>query len=150
MIAEEKKTDTLKGRKPLFLAGAAAVAVLAAAGLWYLRAHDPTNSASVFPPCLFHATTGLWCAGCGMTRALHDILNGRFYQGFRMNPLAISSSPFLLGLLGVTFYRLYKKKPLPRIPLWFPWAVVAVVVLYTVARNLPWEPFSWLAPTIVG
>lgn len=27
-------------------------------------------------PCPFHAVTGLWCPGCGMTRAVHHLLRG--------------------------------------------------------------------------
>ncbi len=99
------------------------------------------------PPCLFYTFTGLYCTGCGMTRALHHIVNFRFYQAFRMNPLAVLSAPFLLWFTGLTIYRAALRRPMPRMPTWVPWVIIAVIIVYTVARNLPWAPFVWLAPT---
>lgn len=143
------RTDAKKpaqSRRVLALLLTLLFVAVTAAGLWYVKTYDP-NGKSIFPPCLFHEITGLYCTGCGVTRALHYILNGQFYQGFRMNPLAVISAPFLLWLLALVLYRLYRNKPMPRIPMWAPWTILAVIILYTVARNLPWEPFSWLAPT---
>src|SRR3954469_4662288 len=53
-----------------------ATACLALAGLAYTAGHDPNVSGSVFPACPFHAATGLWCPGCGMTRATYALLHG--------------------------------------------------------------------------
>lgn len=122
------------------------VLLVAGGGIWYVKATDP-NGPSLLPPCLFHSVTGLWCTGCGITRALHHILNGHFYAGFRMNPLAVLALPFLLWFTALLFWRLWRNKPLPDVPLWLPWVTLAVILAYTIARNLPWEPFSWLAPT---
>ena len=47
----------------------------AAAGLAYVWAFDPAKGGT-FIPCPFHRLTGRWCPGCGMTRALHDLLHG--------------------------------------------------------------------------
>ncbi len=133
-------------RRAWALAIAALLVIASAAGLWVVKETDP-NGPSILPPCLFYQFTGLYCTGCGITRALHLILNGHFYAGFRMNPLAVISLPFLVVLLVVVLLRLWKDRPLPNMPLWVPWAALAVIVLFMVARNLPWEPFSWLAPT---
>jgi hypothetical protein len=141
-----------KGKKLRRAANAALVvilAVLAAAGLWLLKTADPAQT-RFFPPCLFHSVTGLWCAGCGSARALHGLLNGHVWAALRMNPLAVLALPSLLFMLALVFFRLWRKKPLPKMPSWVPWALIAVIVLYTVARNLSWAPFSWLAPTGVG
>jgi hypothetical protein len=140
--------NTVHG-KPVTVALAVIILAAAAAGLFYLAAVDPARS-SLLPPCLFHEFTGLYCAGCGISRALHLLLNGRIGAGFRMNPLAILSLPLLLGWLLLAFVRHLRGKPLPRVPSWLPWVAIAVVILYTVARNLPWEPFSWLAPTDIS
>ena len=43
-------------------------------GLAYVGLRNPTSGG--FVPCPFHAITGLWCPGCGMTRALHHLLHG--------------------------------------------------------------------------
>jgi len=144
----ETKQHPATHKKTLCLLLAAALLLLAGAGLWYVRAADPSGQ-SLLPPCLFHSFTGLWCTGCGITRALHHILNGHLYAGFRMNPLAVLCLPVFAWLAATICYRLYKGRPLPKVPLWLPWVALAVILVYTVARNLPWEPFSWLAPTEV-
>jgi hypothetical protein len=149
-MPEPTKKNPIHGdRKPVTVALAAVVLAAAAAGAFFLAAVDPAHS-SLLPPCVFHELTGLYCAGCGISRALHLLLNGQFYAGLRMNPLAVLSLPLLLGWLTLAFVRHFRGKALPRIPSWVPWAAIAVIVFYTVARNLPWEPFSWLAPRDIG
>jgi hypothetical protein len=146
MAISDKKSSAITPRKLLILGLLIVLSAIAAAGLWYVRVSD-VSTKSILPPCLFHELTGLYCTGCGMTRALHYIMNGQLYPAFRMNPLAVASLPFLVWFMLLLLYRLYKGKPLPGMPTWLPWTILAVIVLYTVARNLPWEPFSWLAPT---
>jgi hypothetical protein len=146
MMTSTEKPIPATNRKLLFIALLVVLLAAAAAGLWYLQ-FAYTSGRSLLPPCLFHSITGLYCTGCGMTRALHYFMQGQFYQGFRMNPLAVLSAPFLLWALLLTLYRLIMGKSMPNIPSWAPWAILAVILVYTVARNLPWEPFSWLAPT---
>ena len=50
--------------------------------------YNPSNS-SFFPKCLFYKATGLHCPGCGTQRALHNILQGNIFSGFRHNLLLI-------------------------------------------------------------
>jgi hypothetical protein len=149
MTVPTKKTSTKPQRRFVYLGLVALLLAAGAAGLWYVKVADP-NGRSILPPCLLHEFTGLYCTGCGMTRALHYIMNGQLYQGFRMNPLAVLSLPVLIWVALLILYRLVMDKPLPSMPSWLPWAILAVIVLYTVARNLPWEPFSWLAPTVLS
>lgn len=139
-----------RGRRAAALAIAAALLVAAAAGLWYVKVTDPDNPHSLMPPCVFYQLTGLYCSGCGMGRALHYLMNGEFYRAFRMNPLAVASLPFLAGFSTVLVHRLWTNRKLPGMPVWMPWAILAAIVLYTVARNLPWPPFSWLAPVQIN
>ena len=40
--------------------------------------------------CPIRLVTGVSCAGCGMTRALHALAHGEVLRAFSMNPLAIS------------------------------------------------------------
>jgi hypothetical protein len=135
-------------RKALMAALAVPCVAAGALVLYQVWANDPDES--LLPLCLFHALTGLHCPGCGTARALHLILHGRLWAGFRMNPLAVAAAPFLFAVLGAALLRLWQGKPLPRLPRWVPWAALAVIVAFTVARNLPWMPFAWLAPTTIG
>jgi hypothetical protein len=99
--------------------------------------------------CSFKTLTGLNCAGCGGQRAFHFLLHGEFLQALRYNFL-IFFLPFFLYLiyLIVEVYIFKEKKHLHG----FMFSnklgiiVVTVVILYTVLRNLPYEPFIYLAP----
>ena len=132
--------------KPLPVAGFAAAALAAVAGVWLLRHFDPNVARGLFPTCMFHDLTGFYCIGCGMTRMLHALVHGDVPRAFSMNPLAMALlvlSPLLAA---------WKLGWRPR---WLhaPVAVLAepkfwLVLLpaYWVARNLPWFPFTLLAP----
>ena len=112
-------------------------ALFAAVGLAIVFAVDPTR-VSLFPPCPLHRYTGLWCPGCGTTRALHQLLHGNLAAAFRFNPLAISLLP-VVGYLAVRGESLALK------PIWI-WTLLGVVVVFGVLRNIPVYPFTLLAP----
>lgn len=40
-------------------------------------------------PCVFKSMLGISCPGCGMTRAIHEILHFNFFQSIKYNILAI-------------------------------------------------------------
>jgi hypothetical protein len=108
----------------------------AAAALVVVARYDPTRF-RFYPPCPVYATTGLFCPGCGSTRAMHNLLNGEVLLALSMNPLLVLAVPFM-GLLLVW-------PALARHPR-TPWIVGIVLVAYGIARNLPFAPFTWLAP----
>ena len=89
------------------------------------------------PKCMFYHVTGLYCPGCGATRALSAMLHGDLRSSMHNNALLIP--------LGATFILLIAK---PEISLKRPVAVaiVAVVLLFTILRNIPAAPFTYLAP----
>ena len=98
-------------------------------------------------PCLFHETTGFFCAGCGMTRAIVSLSNLEFYQAFRYNCFSLIVIPFLITycLVESYYWVLNRKNHFEKI-----FQVVAVVIVvglltYSILRNIP--AFSWLAPT---
>ena len=98
------------------------------------------------PPCLFHSLTGLYCPGCGMTRALRLAFRGNIWASFGMNPLMyLMGIPLCLWLL-VWVSRRLGGRPAPTLPAWAAWAALAVLIVFTVLRNIPGPPFCWLAP----
>lgn len=116
---------------------------LAAAGLvWVYRAFG------FGIPCVFRLFTGLYCPGCGTMRAAVALLGGNFALAARYNPLLLVFAPVLLALVcgevwgylsGHGTPRVLKKIELPLCA-----ALVALAVVFTVLRNLPFFPF--LAP----
>lgn len=132
--------------KPLRIAALTAAAIAAVAGFWLLRNFDPNAANSPFPECMFHALTGWYCVGCGMTRALHALAHGDVLRAFSMNPLAMTMlaiSPLLLGWkLG---WQPAWLRPLVAVVA-EPKFWLVLLPLYWIARNLPWFPFTLLAP----
>lgn len=134
---------------PLAWAGTGVLA--AAAGVWVLRVFDPNVAGNFFPPCLFHVFTGLYCPGCGITRALHALVHFDLPRALAMNPLVVVALPLLalMALQAWTPSRVLSSRLLsPRVErvLFNGYAWIAVLLAYWVLRNLPWWPFAWLAP----
>lgn len=122
------------------------MAGVAAAGLYVLWHVDPTAQPGRLPPCPVFALTGLFCPGCGSTRAMHALLHGDVSRALAMNPLMVVSIP-LLGIMAASRARwraAIAACAALRLHSARGWATV--LLAYAVARNLPWAPFSWLAP----
>ena len=120
-------------------AGAAAVAVVA---------YFNPATAGFFPVCPLYKLTGLACPGCGMTRAMHALLHGDLLTALDFN-LLLPGILFFFGYLFVSLFltfargrgldfRLFNGKVL--------WGFFAFALVFTVARNLPYYPFSILFP----
>lgn len=115
--------------------------------VWLYFNINPSGQ-SFFPKCPFHSITGYHCPGCGSQRALHDFLHGNIIEGFKHN--------FLIGL-GILIF-LYKGFLLIRSHFYpqkssnllyyskTPWIFLILILSFWVLRNLPYEPFSFLAP----
>ncbi|WP_246855120.1 DUF2752 domain-containing protein [Cellulomonas sp. Y8] len=118
-------------RTPLLVAGGAAVAAL---GLVLVDPHEPGS----WGACPLYALTGLYCAGCGGLRATHDLLVGDVAGAWAMNPLWVLLVPVLVGLWArwtARALRSGRRAAAPRA--WVALAAAAVVVLYSLARNVP-------------
>jgi hypothetical protein len=132
-------------RKRLRQLAALLIAGLTGAALLFF--FDPVN-AGFFPKCYFHQATGLYCTGCGTTRALHALSHGRLDIAARHNLFLL----FALPALAWSFVRFAREaftgRQCPRRPLapFLRWMLVFLVLAFTVLRNLPYEPFVWLAP----
>ncbi len=131
-------------RRHWLLAGLVAAA---AAAIIMLGFFDP-SIAGLFPPCPLRYLTGWYCPGCGSLRALHQLLRGNLRAAWALNPLTILLLPFLA--YGTASYALFeiRGRHLPRIFLPEVWirALCGLIILFGLARNIPFHPFDWLAP----
>lgn len=50
------------------------------------------NLTDYMMPCIFHSVTGLYCAGCGGTRAATALLHGEIIESLKYNPVVIYGS----------------------------------------------------------
>ncbi len=131
-------------RQKMFL-----IVVLAAgtSALAMLLLFDPATS-GLFPPCPLRYFTGWYCPGCGSLRAMHQLLHGNLRAAWALNPLAVLLLPFLIYGAASYASRELRGKYLPQVflPAIYIRALYAAIILFGIARNLPFHPFDWLAP----
>lgn len=99
--------------------------------------------------CVFHEVTGLYCPGCGTGRALRSLLHLDIKKALDYNMLFIISFPFIAYYCFVYYTRIvFGKNVLPYIKTTPKTALflLILIILYTVLRNIPYYPFSILAP----
>ncbi len=104
----------------------------------------PPEQNRFYPRCVFHALTGLQCPGCGGLRATHQLLHGHLAAAFHYNSMFIAALPFVLfwGVAWLVNKRTGRDWVRPfRRQVWL-WVLLVVVVVFSVLRNLPFEPFT--------
>jgi hypothetical protein len=112
---------------------------------------DPSRH-GVYPRCLFHEATGLYCAGCGATRALYALLHGRWLEAAHDNLLFVGILPFLIGWAAFYLAAAWREngwpewKLTPRALAWRGAGIFLLMIFFMIARNLPGWPFDLLKP----
>lgn len=101
---------------------------------------DPTYGPII--PCIFNKITGLYCPGCGMTRAVHSILRFNFYQALRFNALI-----FIMPLFFMFYYYLNSNRYI-KLAKAILILMIIIAMGYGIIRNTVF--FSYLAPTIIS
>lgn len=126
------------------------LAFLTGISVWVLVRNPLHNT--VFPPCPLHATTGLWCPGCGATRASYLLLRGDVGGALHFNAMWVALAPFALYQAVAFAGEAFGVRWLRRIPLTQPVIVALLVALggFFVVRNLPFGPFEVLNPITVS
>lgn len=124
------------------------VILLLGAAVYWLYQWDPEGTAFA-PKCSFYLLSGYYCPGCGAQRALHALLHGDIHTAWRNNPLLLFLLPYLLLGIALNLYGSITGRE-------YRWAIfyhrqvirllLALLIVYWIARNLPWYPFPLLAP----
>ena len=126
---------------------AGTICLLTAGGLFLLYIRNPAVP-GFFPPCPFLLLTGFYCPGCGALRTLHELMHFHFAHAFELNslvaisalPLGIYAARWLLAFSGLLAMR---ARHLPKAAYY---SVLVILLAFWFLRNLPWYPFSLLAP----
>ncbi len=76
--------------------------------LYHLGIVTPTK---MLYPCVFHRVTGLYCPGCGGTRAVEALLQGDFFTCLRYHPFVLYCFIlYVVFMLSHTIEKITKKK----------------------------------------
>lgn len=132
--------------RPRRLAVVGVVLVAGLAAAWWLKVNGPGG---LLPGCTFNKLTGLHCPGCGMTRATSAALDWRLWDAFRYNPVGMIVFPlavFALGLEALGWVRGTQPRWRLRPGVRTTWVLVITIFGFAILRNLPWWPFTLLAP----
>lgn len=115
---------------------AAAGSLPAVAYLWAVSPERPGH----YPVCPLYWATGLYCPGCGTLRAAHALLHGDLTTALHRNVLVVLAAPVVVLLWLDWVVRAARGRPARRLALSTPATVVvvALLVLYGVARNTGW------------
>jgi len=119
----------------------------AAAGAVAVRQFNPVTT-SFFPVCPLYVLTGIACPGCGLTRGFHALFHGDVLTALDYNAL-IPIYAFIFGYLILSLaliavrgrglsWKIFKPKAM--------YGFLIVALAFAVLRNLPFYPFSVLAP----
>lgn len=133
-------------RFPRWMAPAAVLACFAGAAAFVLYTDPTDGDASATSTCVVKLTTGFDCPGCGGTRAFYYVLRGNIPAAARHHAIFVFALPFLIYLFAAwAGERLFHRR-LP--PLQVTPRMIGVFLaawgVFTVLRNLPWAPFTWL------
>ena len=117
-------------------------------GLAFLYFFINPSNVNFFPKCPLYVTTGVYCPGCGSQRATHQLLQFNLIGVLQQNVL------YFLGLLVLAYHgimmllnsilkkNIYNYIYHPKTPI----IILIIILIYWILRNLPYYPFTILAP----
>ncbi len=104
----------------------------------------------LFPKCVLYQSTGLYCPGCGGTRAVDALLHGHVGRALASNPITTLALPLILAGFIRWIYKLTMNRPgstwsirLPRAAVYL---VAGVLFVFMILRNIPHPIFDLFRP----
>lgn len=132
----EKQRKELTIETAFFVVGIilAAIAIAIAA----LFALFPERFALLRFPCIFHEITGLYCPGCGGTRAVKALLGGHIITSFMYNPIVLYSVVMYIWFMGTQLLGRLTKGKVKGLKYrhLYLWIALAIVVVNCLVRNI--------------
>ena len=106
----------------------------------------PVGNYDIYPKCYIYDSTGLYCSGCGLTRASDSIINGDILSLLQNNLLLALALPFIAIYIYSLFVQsIYKYKPvIISLNIRDFYFMMFFIILYSVLRNFSF--FSFLVP----
>ncbi len=105
-------------------------------------------TAGFFPVCPLFAMTGIYCPGCGMTRAFHALFQGDIVSALHFNAM-LPFYAFIFGYVFISTLLIVLRGRGLNYKVFRPWAMygfLTIALLFAVLRNIPVYPLNMLAP----
>ncbi|WP_381804925.1 DUF2752 domain-containing protein [Streptomyces niveus] len=107
------------------------------AAFTYVGLVDP-NESGHYPVCPLLSMTGLYCPGCGGLRSAHAVAHGDLAAALGANALAVVGYAVFAVVWLVWLIHVARGTRLRvSVPPFMGWAVGAVILVFTVVRNVP-------------
>jgi hypothetical protein len=108
------------------------------AAAWaYVAAVNP-NHPGHYPVCPFRYLTGWYCPACGGLRSAYAVAHGQFGTALHDNVLAVAGYGIAPVLWALWLSREVRGRPQRiRVPRAVWWGLGALVLIFTVVRNVP-------------
>lgn len=115
--------------------------------LAFIYIRDPRVEGN-FPLCPWLCATGTHCPGCGTMRALHQLMHFEILSAISYNALTVFLVPVLaLALINkIIPISIFSRLDITLASTKTLYFLAFSVGLFWVLRNIPFEPFAWLAP----
>jgi len=134
----DRPTRSERMLEPVLALGGLAAATLA------LHVRDP-HVAHSWGVCPLYALTGVYCPGCGALRGVNDLGDGHLRAAASSNLLLVLALPFAVALLARWTRGRWTGREVslvPTLPRGVTVGLVALVVVFSVVRNLPGSPLA--------
>ena len=131
------------------------ILIIGITGIYFIISWD-IDLNEYIQPCMLNQLTGLYCPGCGGTRALKYLLGGRILKSLYYNPIVVYVFfPWIWLLITQSIYLLRKRacirnkgflsgrflRPLTVKP-WFIYTGIIILILQCVIKNILYVCFS--------
>lgn len=89
-------------------------------------------------PCIFHEITGLYCPGCGGTRAVKALLKGHIIISFVYNPIVLYCAVIYIWFMGSQLLERVTKGRVNGLKYrhLYLWLALLIVVINCIIRNI--------------
>lgn len=106
--------------------------------LWAVLALTGINPEDILLPCLFHKATGLYCPGCGGTRAFFALLHGNIRESLHYHPLVLYGTVLYVWYMVSNTIQ-YAGKGHPNVGMryrpGYVWTGIAILAMNTIWKN---------------
>lgn len=94
-------------------------------------------AATILTSCKFHIVTGLYCMGCGATRAFNALMHFKILDAFRYNPaIPIGALLFVIYEIAIIVYLIKGKTRPILIKSWMVWTFFGCWFVYSIVLNI--------------